>query len=162
MVPEDGPRNGKKRKRKKLTRSNSITTLTEEIENTYRTFHSDVGEMHGSVLDLDWVDQNKLEKSDVPVALEESEHTLPEPVTYQKIDVPDFVKTATDARLNRSVSHTLEPKVNGTKRDTHRKTASLDESKRIVNVNGLGESKSGEGTPKKERKGLKKIFKKVF
>lgn len=129
--------------------------------------------------DLDWIERNKIASAvqEVPFVLEESEHTFPEPVNYTDCDysaktpngdisagdVPGFLRTAMDVRLSRSSSHCLGVKVEGGRRETHRKTASLDESSKNLNGNGgLGIDEDEKVLVKKEKKGFKRIFKKVF
>lgn len=133
--------------------------------------------------DFDWIERNKMATAvqDVPFVLEESDHTFPEPVNYNSCDysikrlngdvsvgdVPGFLRTAMDVRLNRSSSHNLGMKIEGNKKETHRKTASLDESRKnlVETVNGnsdLGIDGDAKVLVKKEKKGFKKIFKKVF
>ncbi|KYB27463.1 SUN domain-containing ossification factor isoform X1 [Tribolium castaneum] len=83
---------------------------------------------------IDWVEGKRFEE--VPFVLEESEHSTLEPIALEeKIAPPSFVQTAVMARAVR---------VNG-------------EAKREEN-GGV----AVEGTPKKEKKGLKRIFRKVF
>lgn len=177
-----GGKMGKKRKKKRgIVRSNSITTLTEETESNLRP-NANCDRQNSAANDLDWIERNKMATAaqDVPFVLEESEHTFPEPVNYncdcssKKLngevevgDVPVFLRTATDARLNRSSSHNLGVKVDGSKRETHRKTASLDESRKNLVEKANGSAETGvdgdeKVSVKKEKKGFKKIFKKVF
>lgn len=156
MVDEiDGhaARTGKKRKkRKESPKSNNFATVAEESENSRQ-------ESAPSVLaGEDWVESNAVK--DVPVVLEESEHTSLEFAPSMNGDakhLQSFVRTATETRLNRSSSHTPPRDTNGNKVEKHRKSASVDETTRMESLNGnvLAES----GTPKKERKSLFKIFK---
>ncbi|CAH0557066.1 unnamed protein product [Brassicogethes aeneus] len=147
----------KKRKRKSkvvLKRSNSINTLSEEGKES------------------DWVEGQNQHLEDVPFALDEMEHStledlpVPIPVDLPKIDVPDFVRTATNVRLNRCSSQN-SPVIfdNGKVKEITKKSISLDESNNkqlLFALNGNGTGSSAEDTPKKERKGFKKLFKRVF
>lgn len=117
-------------------------------------------------LNGDWIDDRNQRIEEVPFALDEMEHStledLPVPSDLGKIDVPDFVQTAASARLSRS-SQNMESEEKTMK---GKKSKSLDESNNKIvmqafNGNGTANSSSDE-TPKKERKGFKKLFKKVF
>lgn len=185
----------RKRKKRSLARSNSISTLSEETENKLHTVSSDTVfsfkptctssrvlncQEPTQKTDLDWVEHSVLQNGiqTVPFLLDESEHTSLEPLIFTdnntkkssddtsprlSNDLPSFMKTAADVRLNRSSSHNPPTKPNGNK--VHRKTASLDEH--VNNLNGNLDLHSKvediQGmTPKKEKKGLKRILKKVF
>ncbi|XP_063922817.1 SUN domain-containing ossification factor-like isoform X1 [Zophobas morio] len=139
----------KKRKQQALKRSNSISTLTEEKTAAVWTRQ----ESAPAAVCVDWVEGKHLEE--VPFVLEESEHSSLEPLALAeggKITAPNFVKTALSSRAVR---------VNGDAFKAARKSASVDEtSRRKVSANG---SVGGEGgTPKEKRRGLRRIFRKVF
>lgn len=184
----------KKKKKKGIPRSNSISTLTEEVENNSRTVSSDTTfsfkppstssrvnhkEAPAQQADLDWVEHSVLQNGiqEVPFLLEESEHTSLEPLIFTEncpkknnshtIGNSTFMKTAAEVRLNRSSSHNPPAKTNGNIAGAHRKTASLDEHVQFAlakSINSYVNSHSRDEamTPKKEKKSLKKIFKKVF
>ncbi|XP_044267612.1 SUN domain-containing ossification factor [Tribolium madens] len=83
---------------------------------------------------VDWVEGKRLEE--VPFVLEESEHSTLEPIALEeKITPPSYIQTAMNARTVRANGEAKREENGG------------------VNV---------EGTPKKEKKGLRRIFKKVF
>lgn len=189
----------KKKKKRGIARSNSIATLSEEVENNSRSVSSDTvfkfkptctssriiihHKEPAQKADLDWVEHSALKNGiqEVPFLLDESEHTSLEPLIFSENNAkknngnatdnsPSYMKTATELRLNRSSSHNLPVKTNGRVIGTHRKTASLDEHVQFAVTNSVISSddlhSKGEDnqavTPKKERKGLKRIFKKVF
>jgi hypothetical protein len=144
-------RKKKKKKQTTLQRSNSISTLSEERVEVQAWERQ---ESAPATAPVDWVEGKHLEE--VPFVLEESEHSSLEPLvlTPDKIVAPNFLRTALNARADRGV--------NGDAVKVERKSASVDETTRLTpTVNGnasFGEA----GTPKKEKKSLKKIFKKVF
>jgi hypothetical protein len=144
-------RKKKKKKQTTLQRSNSISTLSEERVEIQAWERQ---ESAPATAPVDWVEGKHLEE--VPFVLEESEHSSLEPLvlTPDKIVAPNFLRTALNARADRGV--------NGDAVKVERKSASVDETTRLTpTVNGnasFGEA----GTPKKEKKSLKKIFKKVF
>lgn len=162
----DDKRGIKRKKKRKTTlqRSNSINTLSE-----------DGGK------NSDWIANSVQVLEDTPYVLEESEHSILEPLPQleaeerlrdgvNKIDVPDFVQTAAMVRLNRAASHNgpMQLKVEL----PQRKSNSVDETVRrhrkslsLSSTNGNGSINNGVAdyeTPKKERKGFKKLLKKVF
>lgn len=132
---ENGEAHAKRKKRKKqiLQRSNSISTLGNDIKRQEQL----------TPPSPDWVERKHLEE--VPFVLEESEHSTLEPLITE---VPDYVITAQDSRLQR---------VNG---DVTPKSPTADDPQ-IINVTNGDVSYTG-STPKKEKKGLRRIFKKVF
>lgn len=149
----------KRKKRKESPRSNSFTTLLEEKEIVNSTTKSiDKPELESTIpYDKDWVESNKI--NDVPIVLEESDNTFLElsPLVNGGLNrSPSFMKTATNVRLSRSASHTPPADSNGNHVEgKYKKSVSVDETLKIEPFNGIVE-----GTPKKEKKSLFKIFKK--
>lgn len=123
----------KKRKKQALQRSNSISTLGDDMKRLEQP----------PPPSPDWVETKHL--VEVPFVLEESEHSTLEALVTE---VPDYVKTAQDSRLQR---------ING---DAVPKSPTANQSQ--ISIVRNGDVSYSETTPKKEKKGLKRIFRKVF
>ncbi|RZC40645.1 SUN domain-containing ossification factor, partial [Asbolus verrucosus] len=165
METSEGQTKKKKKKKQMLKRSNSISTLSEEGD--YLVSKASLSsiqvwnrqESAPASVPVDWVEGKHIE--DVPFVLEESEHSSLEPLTLPDagIAAPNFLRTALNARSVR---------VNGDaiKSAGVRKSASADETSRksspAPSINGNLSLGEGHETPKREKKGFKKIFKKVF
>lgn len=156
----------KRKKRKESPKLNNFSVLSEEIEVLNNSKISNNHYCEKQEIDVttptnvDWVESNEVK--DVPVVLEESEHTFLEftPLTNgDAISSPPFMKTATRTRLNRSTSHSLPADTNGIQVEgKHKKSVSVDATFQMEPING--NMMVPESTPKKEKKGLFKIFKK--
>lgn len=153
-------KNSKKRKkRKESPKSTSFATVTEESENVIKTVNSSSRinkQDSASPISDDWVENNGIK--DVPVILDESEHTVLESTPSINGDTTkhlqqSFVQTAREARLKRSFSHTITTDTNGNKEEMD----SVNETTRTESLNG--NVVVIEGTPKREKKGLFKMFK---
>lgn len=167
----------KKKKKKKygMKRSNSANTLNEEsISSPEIRFQPSVSsqvwhKQPPPSAANNWVEGVRVEE--LPIVLDESEHsTLEELPLEMNVDAPVYIKTALDFRLGRVSSHNGPIQINGnSKRPTvTRKSVSLDETNRrrspVPSVNGGASTSSADEsrTPKKEKKGFKKLFKRVF
>lgn len=149
----------KRKKRKESPKSINFVTLPEESDSKAQETLSRQESAPPILVDKDWVESNEIK--DVPVVLEESEHTsidFTPSVNGDATHLQSVIRTATEVRLNRSSSHTPQD-MNGNKPEMHRKSASVDETSRAESLNGSLLTKSSDGTPKKEKKGLFKIFK---
>lgn len=103
----------------------------------------------------DWVESRKVIE-DIPFVLDECDNSTLEPLPFttevEVIKVPPFVNTATNARLNRSFKSKKSQSVEETRSRQPSPVSSI-----------TGSVSSGtERTPKKEKKGFKKLFKRVF
>lgn len=154
---------GKKRKKRKESPKTNNIIIAKEIENVsgvVKENHINFNVQQSATthsLSKDWVESNQIK--DIPVVLEETEHTSLEFTPSINGDIKhfqSFMQTATEARLNRSSSHTPPMDKNGNKTEKQR-SASVDESTTIELLNE--NAAIIEGTPKKERRGLFKIFK---
>lgn len=157
-------KSGKKRKkRKESPRASSFAALVEENENMKGMSSTNVSieeqqSASPAVTNVDWVESNEIK--DVPIVLEESEHTTLEftpSINGDAKGLQSFMKTATETRLNRSSSHTPPTDTNGNNLAKHKKSASVDVTTQMESLNG--NILITEDTPKKEKKGLFKIFK---
>lgn len=155
-------KNGRKRKkRKESPRANSFVTLPEErgtVNNTESGLHNQELEITAPT-DKDWIESNEI--NDVPVVLEESEHSFLDftPLVNGNIGhSPSFMKTATKTRLNRSASHTSHADTSLNHVESKQRSMSVHETSKVElfkeNVMIVKD------TPKKEKKSLFKIFKK--
>lgn len=154
----------KRKKRKESPKPTNFSTLSEEKEIKNATEGSPVNVDDNlertATINEDWVESNAIK--DVPVVLEDSEHTFLEftPLVNGDItDSPSFMKTATKSRLNRSTSQTPLSDTNGNQVEgKYKKSVSVDATCQMESVNG--NVMLAESTSKKEKKGLFKIFKK--
>ncbi|CAG9771159.1 unnamed protein product [Ceutorhynchus assimilis] len=107
-----------------------------------------------SPMDGDWVTSRCQIIEDIPFPLEESDTSTLEPVNLvdsSRIDVPDYITTtAASVRLKRSMSMK-----NGKYLPQTTRVESSESSNNSLSSNE-------QSTPKKMRKGFKKLFKKVF
>lgn len=173
----------RKRKKKRLQRSNSITTLNEESVVHHKKSTSSESAIISCIRQdcSDWPTITTIGIEEIPLVLEECDNSplqdmpLPQPLQdpdvistngdlqkYRKISTPEYLKTAVEIRKSRRFSP------NGSKQE-HRKSASMDETKRQKSPAPSDASLSISydepkiTPPKKEKRGtLKKIFKKVF
>lgn len=155
-------KNSKKRKkRKESPKSTCFATVTEESENVIKTLNpSGISVTAPAVVKSDdWVENNEIK--DVPVILDESEHTVLESTPSINGDtkyLQSFMQTAREVRLKRSFSNTIATDTNGNKTEMiHGNLDSVNDTEtRTESLNG---NVSIEGTPKREKKGLFKMFK---